>query len=517
MQHSDAISRSNQENVVPVSLIISPMLASALGLLVIVLIGGGLFFAPDLATFAVVGIGVGLPLLWFIWARPEFGLLGLVFLTSNFVAPDLVDIRVLGGGLDLRDLTLIFMIGAPAIYKAIHKDLAIPCWPVSGMLLVFIVVATFSALYGLLYHNVEPNWVFSEFRPTLYYTICFAVVWGITRPKQLVVLLAGLFLLADLTSTIIVLQQFFGKNNALLSAMGNSSWYVRETDEAGAFGTLRIVPPGHVLTFVMSIVAFSLMLSRRHVRGLRLFFVCQFLYLNFGLLFTYTRSQWVASVIAILVLTIVLPAADKRALTLFLLVVGSLGISFYSLFGTEVDRQLNESTFVTTVSERMFSLFTPEETLETDSLEWRVQETQAALQATQQHPVIGVGLGNMYREPFLLQGEAQGLLRRTRFVHNSYLYIAVKMGLIGLGAFALLALTFLAHGWQSCRRMAHKGYMRLAFALLASFFGFLFWAGSQMHVFQVESTIVIGLLIGLVPAILQLDQRNSLPTAGGTA
>jgi hypothetical protein len=479
-----------------------------------VAIGG--YLAPGALALLLAGVGLGLPLIWASCKHPQLAILALVFFTNNFVPPDLIDVRVLGGGLDVRDMLLLTMLGVWLLAGLRQRRLAIPWRPVSLPLLVFLWAAIFSTLYALLYHHVELNWAFSEFRPIMYYTIFLAVAAFITSARQLSWLLVGLFALADLTSTLVLMQQFLGRQNVLLAVMNSSAWYVREAGPSGSFGTVRIVPPGHVLCFIMSIMAFCLMLYGGLPRRARLIMAAQFVYLNVGLLFTYTRAQWLASALAVTIAAALLPKPDKRqlrrasALTLLLAVVG------YGLFGATLRAALADAPVITALTERALSLFTPDQTLETNSLEWRVLETKEAYRSALAHPLIGVGLGNVYREPFLLQGEASGgYYRRIRFVHNSYLYLMVKMGVTGLGPFVWFAAAYLWNGWRAQRAMHNGRFKRYTLALLAGFAGFLPWAGSQSHLLQVESTVIIGVMVGMIVVMQRIEgEREGLGTRG---
>src|SRR5262249_54668598 len=152
-----------------------------------------------------------------------------------------------------------------------------------------------STAYAIRYQGVELHWAFNELRTLTYYMIFFATVWGIERPKQLKVLLAGLLLLANLANLVVITQQFFGRSSPLLAAMAGTNWYIRQQGEqADAFGTVRIIPPGQVLLFMMMVISFSFMVSSRVSGRLRAFFALEFIFLNAGMILTYTRGQWIA-------------------------------------------------------------------------------------------------------------------------------------------------------------------------------------------------------------------------------
>ena len=95
-------------------------------------------------------------------------------------------------------------------------------------------------------------------------------------------------------------------------------------------------------------------------------------------------------------------------------------------------------------------------------------------------------------------------------MHNSYLYIAVKMGIIGLTSFLLFCLAFLIMGWRAFKKMAEGDFKRMTIAVLASFGGLLFWANTQMHYMTVESTAVVGLMVGLVASMARLKAADGV-------
>lgn len=475
----------------------------ALGLLAI-----SLYLAPTIATLALVVLGLGVPLLWLVWIHPELGLLTLVFFTSSLIRPDTVDLRLPVGGLDLRDLMLLGMLGILILQGLTRKKLAVPWWPVSRPLLVFLGFAIFSALYALFYQGVESNWALGELRALIYYAVFFVTVWAIARPKQLVILLAGLFFLADLTAGVVILQQFFGKENRLLGAMSGGAWRVWQVgDPSIAFGAVRIVPPGHILIFVMTIIAFCLIVLVRHNLFLRVVCALEFLFLNTGLLFTYTRAQWVASVIALGVVFVLISPSGKRQLLQSLLIGLLLLALVYVFFGAELSKIWDHVPFVQILASRVLSFLTPRQTLQTFSLEWRRFETGEALRSISQHPLLGVGLGNSYRDVTLLQGEASGgYFRFTRYVHSSYLSIAVKMGLPGLIAFLWFCSAFLANGLRTYTDMPDRQLKSVVLAVLTSFVGLLAWSIYHSHFVEVESTTVVGLMVGLIGSIRHITR-----------
>lgn len=477
--------------------------------LALAILAVSLYLVPDGTALALAVAGLGLPCLWLVWRRPEIGLLGLVFLTSGFIPANTIDVRLPVGGLDARDLVFLAVGGLVLLRALLRHDLTVRWRWVGTALAVFWGVAVLSALYALFFRNVEPQWVFGELRPLAYYGTFFLAALAIRRRNQFVALLVGLFVLADLTAGVLIVQQFFGLENRLLAAMTGGAWNVWQADSAyGGFGAVRIIPPGHVLTYAMAIVAFCLFLATPTRAFWRFGLALQFVYLNFALVFTYMRAQWVASAIALALAVMLLPLAGKLRLARYGLSVVLVLLFAYGIVGDEIERTLQDKPFFTTVTTRATSLVTLTETLNSDSLQWRLFETDESLRSISQNVFLGVGLGNAYRNPTNLPPEgANGYrsgFRLTRFVHNSYLYLAVKMGLPGLVAFGLVAVALLASSWRRYIRERDGQLKLVALAIMASYAGFLSWCVTQSQLMQVESTAVIGLLAGMMAGMSYL-------------
>jgi O-antigen ligase len=159
------------------------------------------------------------------------------------------------------------------------------------------------------------------------------------------------------------------------------------------------------------------------------------------------------------------------------------------------------------IVERFNSLLTPSETSQSGSLQWRSFEIERASQAIQEHPLTGVGLGNRYRE--LTGAEAMGwhtrgsiaageVSRFTRYVHNSYVHVAVKMGIPGLIVLLWFCAAVLFKGFQVYRSMPFSEHKGVVLGILVGFAGLLLWCYFHPHLIKAESTGVIGLMAGLV-------------------
>jgi O-antigen ligase len=493
------------------------ILAIVLSVLGLGLLSAGLYLAPKLATLGLAILGLGLPIAFLCWYRPEVGLLILIFLASSFIPASIVDLRLpIGGGLDLRDLVLIGLFGVVCLQGLSRGRLSVPWWPVGGPLLLFLIMAVFSAFYAIVLKHVELNWALGDLRILSLYTTFYITLWSIKRPEQLTILLIGLFIIANLTTTIIYLQQFFGADNLLLQAMMSTrDWRVYQ--QAGA---VRVIPAGQVLMHFMWFVALGLLLFARHNRGLRAFCVVQLLYVGGGHLLSYTRAQWVALFIGLVLVFIILVPRLKQNLAKAAVISCCAILLFVA--GVIMGGPISDTAampFVAGISERFGSLLTPSETAGTGSLQWRAFEIEQALQAIREQPLTGVGLGNRYRELSAYHGEASGRLTRgsiatgevsrfTRYVHNSYGAIAVKMGIPGLLALLWFCAMALFKGLQVYRHMPDSKQKGMVLGILVAFAGLLVWSYFHAQLIKAESTGTIGIMLALVGSMDYLHRHG---------
>ena len=472
-------------------------------LVVLLIVGAWLF--PEFAMLEIAIVGIGIPFLFFMWVRPEFGLLVLLFLTSSFVPADIVDLRLPVGGLDLRDLVLLGMFGVLFAREIARKTLCIPWGRVGLLLFLFLVMALLSAFTAMFFQNVEHHWVLSDLRILCSYVVFFMVIWGIRKYDQLNVLLIGLFILVDLTTTIVILQQFSGVDAPLLEAMLTTrDWQVDQV-----VGAVRVIPAGQVLMHFMWFIAVGILFYARPSLHARFFYIFQIIYIGVGHILSYMRAQWVSILIgAFLLGLLLLPRYWKTILkylipAVYALLIVVLGVVNFS----RVDPY--QIPFIVGIMDRFTSILSPASTLQSSSLQWREFENKKALEAIRKQPWIGVGLGGQYRELTTFQGESMGLWTRgsmaadqvtrfTRYVHNSYLSIAVKMGIPGLFVLIWCLVEFFLNGWKIYWTLPTSDLKGIVLGILAGFAGMFFWCFFHAHLIKAESTPVLGLMMGLV-------------------
>lgn len=464
--------------------------------------GVGLVVEPWLAAIGMVAVAVGFPVAILIWRYPEFGIVLLVFLGSQILDPELLDLRLpIGGGLELPDLLLLGLAGllvAKQLFSMSAPDL--PTSRLFAPLLVLFGLALFSTLRALLLFGVEISWTFSELRGIAYFLVLLLATWELRQREQIIRLFAGLFFVGLATVFIMVTQQFFG-SIPLVAGQQTTVWQIVDI---GSGGITRIRPPAHLLLFYLSLVAFALMAFSQGRKKRMVMLALTFL-LNLVLLLTFTRAQWLASTIGVLICIVFIPRKAKLSLASIALVIALLGGVILIGGQSLAPRSMDADQFLGPLMDRVQSVFAVDETLDSYSLQTRQFQNRAAEDSIAQNPLYGVGLGNSYRRIAFEESPAR-YSRFSRFMENSYLYVATKMGLPSLAVLVWLMATVLVviyRGFRSAQDPTLKG---LSLASLAAVVGILFWGITHPILFSPQHTLTVGLIGGVGEAIGRMNR-----------
>lgn len=409
------------------------MLLIAIGALVALFL---LTIPPTYIVLALIGIFV----LAVIMRKPEIGILIIVALTSSIVFEESLPLIPFGpGSLQLSDILLLFMLGTIAYRVFIDKTLTITKSPLNIPLLVFLGCASLSAALAIFRYGVNFNDVMRLYRLISYYFIFFLVINLVRENSQIKFLIKGIFAIATVVALAMIVQLIAGESVQLMPGrIESAASLYRE------YATLRILPPGQTLVFVAFITSTCLIVFAKDSPVIFSWMFLLALLLGSGTLLTYTRSYWVAIIIAAVIMFLVTAGESRMRLATLLTVVLLLGGSVIVLIG---GTEGTLGTTVSAVSDRFASLFAGRELSESSSIDFRKIENEYALAQVKSHPVLGIGLRNDYRPE--IYGSEDKL---TYYVHNAYLYLLTDMGLVGFLSFFWFYLRFLHRAitnWKS--------------------------------------------------------------------
>lgn len=213
------------------------------------------------------------------------------------------------------------------------------------------------------------------------------------------------------------------------------------------------------------------------------------LYVNFG------RALWAWSLLAVLMCGVVLGLRRAALLGSVLLVLGMGALSALYVVRPAV---------IESAVHRISSL--ADEGAIRTSGGWRRLENEASAARIARSPVFGIGLGGEYR-PWL--SEIQTFSEHTRYVHNGYVFIALKLGIPAL--LALLWMT-LWPWWRAFRqrRQIQVGPRAMWTAVVASWLPVMGLSFTQPEIVTPQTVLLMcmGLVIMVHRPPARPEARN---------
>lgn len=283
-------------------------------------------------------------------------------------------------------------------------------------LITFFGFLTLSTLHGKVV--LKHNWsnVYNDFRQLIYYVWIPVFLWMHHKNHHFSAHKMNRLILAVATFiAVTALFQFF--SGIQVVAQGRVGYLL--TEGADQSDITRVQLPGFVFVMYAIIYAvFQLFESKTNKLGWMVFLTLMLVaeYVNFG------RALWLWTLISLVFILFFIRQKVRYVLMLgAMLTVGTLG-----LWAVSPDK-------LDIIQTRLISI--KDEGGARTSYGWRKIENEYALKSIVASPLLGVGIGGEYR-PWMR--EISNFKEHTRYIHNSYLFIAAKTGLFSL--LALLAM-----------------------------------------------------------------------------
>lgn len=352
-----------------------------------------------------------LPVLIFItWSYSEIALLVLLAVLYGIVPKSLVPTIPVGGGSfqanDLALACLFFVIALRSLgnYSALLgalKPLILPLF-LLGCLFFFSLFSSLAYFHNPLKH------VLAEVRNFLYWLVLpiTLLIVGGDRSKFNFISI-GMVVLGYLISAGLIFQHFTG-----IDVLGSGRVEQLVTLDKTS-DVVRTTSPG-IYFVIFSIYYFMARWLSGRSQWAVAWLACMPLIL--GLLVTFGRGVWISAAIGLLILSLSL---EKKAFVKLTL-VGVVMFSFMSIGLFAVKPETGQA-----VADRLFSV--AQEVQSGSSVEWRYLENKYAIDNLVKSPIVGVGMGGFAHPKFHPMMDDDLL----RYVHNGYLYLAVKVGVLG--------------------------------------------------------------------------------------
>lgn len=480
---------------------ISVPLQIVLCILIGILMGASTLWLPP--VFVAMGVA-GILYLVISWVWPEIAVLAILLLTSTiFDINEIPSVPIGFGHFVVTDFLIFIPIGIILVRSRVEPGFVLNHTPLDLPLLAFYSIAILSTIIAILHSSLTFNQSLGEIRNISSYLIFFIVVNLIRNKQQLQRLLKGLFFLATLVAMFMIIQYFMGHSIKILPGR------VEELITAGNAdpGVTRILPPGQSLVLVVLICLIVLLIFDRKPTAFIFRFI-QASIIGLALLFTFARNFWVALLLAIIFVWYLISEQDKvrtaKIAIWSLFVVGIVCVPIAISMGSKAYNLINSS------ATRFMTIFSPN-TLNEESLQYRYIENSYAFSQIASHPLIGSGLGSVYRScdrRIDSSCDSISVWNFLTFIHNSYLWIMLKTGLLGYFCFMILLFFHIKRGLRNWPKIPHPFFKATALSLTVVIVAII-PSALIVPVFNVfHWTPLIALIFGINEVIYKIFEMN---------
>lgn len=383
---------------------------------------GGIFLGYVLIEYSwQVGIiAVLVPVMIFIFLyKPEYGLYLLTFLiivitqdppegTGGFYIHD-INLPGFPSGL-MTFIMLMFPLYFFRFYFVEARKSIISVkylWFYSGILLL-------AAIFGIR-GGWEMDRIRDEFMRMLFPVIGFYLCVNILDDRQKILrIIRIVFIACVIKSSIIDFYYLTGRG---VPFGGNEDYRIVSSDSA------------ELMVFITMILLVYIMISKEKIRGISLLFsILGTFPMIFAVILSFRRGHWLGMIISVILIFLWGSSEYRKKiilsflLGLFLLIPTVFLVSAWNS-GQSADDDLSR------VSKRFSTLFDPEQ----GSNKHHYFEAVQTFEDIMQSPILGLGLGSEHTPvlPWLVD-EWQEEDQPTFVVHNTFLYVWMKLGILGL-------------------------------------------------------------------------------------
>jgi len=452
------------------------------------------FFLFTLPTF-VLAITGGILLFIFSVYKPEIGILVIIIIISSVVyeaALPLIPIPI--GSFHITDVLLLVLLGMIPFKLFTDRNFRLFSTPLDKPLLLFYLAVLISACNSIIFSKLDFNIVMRHFRLINYYLIYFVITNLIREKRQIKFIIKGLFVIATLVGIFMIIQTIVGESFQLMPGR------LEQAETLGQiYKAVRLIPPGTILIFVVFLTTVcAITFANKPLLKSSYFYIL--LVVGTGILFTYWRSYWISIIFSLSICMIMISKRGKKRLlawfVITVILMSVLSFTFISIGGRPREN-------LASISDRFTSLFTGERILYSDTLEWRKIEYEYALRNIVKYPLFGIGLAKNYR-PYVFGAEDWYYW----YIHNGFLWIILKIGLIGFLPFIWFYIRFLIRGFSNWKIIEDVVLKSAVTGFLLSGVGILLIAIIEPLFMQWYAIVMIATMFGLTEAIIRINNSE---------
>jgi O-antigen ligase len=387
-------------------------------------------------------------------------------------------IGVAGGALKVTDLIVIVTLSVWAFRWATGRAHRVPPLIVLVLLVAFL---AFAAL-GVLTAHWEGSSVkvaLTELRPLLSYALILPIVAGIRSIQDLQ--RAWLLVLGACAAASLVTIWLYVAGQG--SAATFSGGAIRVTE-------IPFIPPLVLMLWSL------LLLANARSRERRLVLVASGALATAALFFTFQRAAWLTALVGLAGVIVVLPRPRRRRL--LLLLAPTVVVALAAVLVLNATSAVHVQDPLTSGLDRLVSLA---QFSQDSSTQHRVVEAHAAVAAIATRPYTGIGLGNTitFISPlFNAETNAPGIVVSEFYIHNSYLWFPLKLGIPGAAVFFVFIAVSLLLGIGAVRRLGGSPERILALGATVTLASMVLVSATGPHLNGDTTTPLIALAIATI-------------------
>jgi O-antigen ligase len=331
-----------------------------------------------------------------------------------------------------------------------------------------------------------------DMRYMLFYAAFWPALAALSRGRGLLFKLvsAGVVLVVVLQT----LQVIVGPSTHFFVIASSDLKGTLTSDETGF---LRVRPPGLTAIYIVSAFALARVLwgpARRRMLGWGLTAVSLT-----GVILSLNRNMLLGLVLGLAAAALVAP---QRHRVVVLAASLSLVLACFSLVA-QSSHSLNSNTVVARVAS-----IANYSGLKTQTLNDRYYENTIALQRIRAHPIAGLGWGPDYGAVLLHWDDGFVLSQPRSFMHEQYLWIWMRAGIIGLLTLTAMLAFGIWNGARWCRARHGKGDAWLGAGVVVSLVAMAASSNVAIYLTPPDSTVpLVGVLA--LAAVLRRDLERS--------
>ena len=448
----------------------SAVLLLVLGQAILILMCEAFSFFIPLGFLALI-------LLWLPWHNMFLSLNGLILLHIFIVEST--------EGVSAQEVivgfVLFYIIGVWFFTRVMMEDERILETGGDRALVLFVGCCMLSIVPGLLYGVSLQKWA-RELIPLLSYLILFPLRQVLRSRREIRIVVVTLFVLCLMAVFRNILR--YRSSMAAVEMM----WQIASSRTAS----------NEPFFFMSLILAASILLFSKSwkVKVLMAWLVGVF---ALALIITFSRGYWVATALGLSILFLLVPGRIKVRILVFggaVILFSGLIITFF--FG-EFGELILESVLGRFVTLGSF--------LDDPSFRSRITESVKVLSLIRQNPVWGYGLGMEYDFVSAIPREMP-----TAYVHNAYLYLIFKTGILGTLAFFIFFFSGIKEGMRRIREESDLFVKAVRLGIMSSLLAMIPLSITSPQFVQKDSILLIS--VGL--AILLGGHRSSKANVHGS-